>query len=79
MVQTTLEHPTVVNPVYRLRTPDERQRSDVLVKALRIALKNPSSDAQEALSPVAREWRKLDEKNPKYLEEYRLAIGLSRQ
>ena len=79
VVQATVEHVNVANPVYRLRTPDERQRRALLVRELRAALKDPSSDPASALRKVASEWKAMDAGNAKYLEEYRLAIGLKRR
>jgi ABC-type glycerol-3-phosphate transport system substrate-binding protein len=76
VVQTTLEHAGVANPVYPLRMPDQRQRRTVLVQALRSALKDSTIDPAKALAAVARAWEAMDRANPQYLEEYRLGIGL---
>ena len=75
-MQQTLEHRDVANPVYRLRTPDERQHRAVLLRELRKALKNPAADPSAALSEVARQWQEMDRANPRHREEYRLAVGL---
>jgi ABC-type glycerol-3-phosphate transport system substrate-binding protein len=76
-VQQTVEQPGVAAPVYRLRTPDERERRKVLIDALRAALADPKTDAATALKGVEHEWEKMDAKNPKFEDEYRLSVGLS--
>jgi ABC-type glycerol-3-phosphate transport system substrate-binding protein len=75
VVQQTVEHTGVANPVYRLRTPDQDKRRLVLLGELRAALKDPKSDPEAALKRVASRWEEMDRANPKYLNEYRLGIG----
>jgi ABC-type glycerol-3-phosphate transport system substrate-binding protein len=76
VVQQTLEHRSVANPVYRLRTPDERERRVVLTAGLRKALiAHPAADPARVLSDVATQWKQMDKANPKFLDEYRLGIG----
>jgi multiple sugar transport system substrate-binding protein len=78
-VRATLVHRELKNPVYCLRTPDEEERREVLVKELRAAL--AGKDAEEALKSVARGWTALNEKRGPGVaqREYRISLGLSAQ
>jgi ABC-type glycerol-3-phosphate transport system substrate-binding protein len=73
VVLQTLEHRSVANPVYPLRTPDARLRRAVLVGALREALEKPASDPAQALASVAERWRKMT--GVQFPREHRLALG----
>jgi ABC-type glycerol-3-phosphate transport system substrate-binding protein len=73
VVLQTLEHRSVANPVYPLRTPDARLRRAVLVGALREALEKPASDPAQALASVAERWRKMT--GVHFAREHRLALG----
>ncbi len=76
VVQQTLEHRSVANPVYRLRTPDERERRAVLIAALKEALiTRPAADPARVLNDVAAHWKQMDKANPKFLAEGRMGIG----
>src|SRR5205807_3407026 len=54
-------NPAAINPVLRLRTPDERKHMKVLVEELRRFLSNPDADPQQALAKMTREWRRMDD------------------
>src|SRR5262249_15016020 len=70
--------PVLINPVLRLRTPDERDHLRVLAEEVRRALLHPDTDAGQALKSVAQRWRELDQ--GKSVEqrraEYRLSLSL---
>jgi len=70
--------PPPINPVVRLRTPDERAHQRVLCEELRTALNDKSRDPQQVMVSVARRWHELDEHQPvpKQLIQYRLSLGL---
>ncbi len=70
--------PSQVNPVLRLRIPDERSHQHALVAELREALLQ-GKDAGQALSAAAARWRELDkDKDAKTrLRDYRLSLSLS--
>lgn len=71
-------NPAAINPVLRLRTPDERKYMKALVEELRGFLSNPDADPRQALAKVARLWRSMDERIgvEKHLAEYRLSLSL---
>ncbi len=76
-VSQTVANPHIINPVVRLRIPDERAHQQAVVAEVRAALignKEPGA----ALAAAAERWRQLDEhKELKVrLTEYRLSIGL---
>src|SRR5439155_9754220 len=58
-LQQTLARPGLLNPVVRLRTPDQQLYQQALVDQVRQAL-NAQSDAAKALEKVARRWKELD-------------------
>jgi multiple sugar transport system substrate-binding protein len=70
-------NPTTVNPVYRLRLPDQQAYRDAFVEAIRPALTNQIS-AEIALAQAAQRWKEIGKGNPAArLKEYRLSIGLN--
>lgn len=73
----TLIHLHLVNPVLRLRTPDQHAHQQAVVAELRAALVE-GKDAAAALKAAAKRWQELDAaKAPEqHLAEYRLSIGL---
>ena len=76
-LRKTLEHRGTRNAVVRLRTPDQREHSKVLVDAIRTALMK-NEDAAKTLQSVAQQWEELDaKKDPKkHLDEYMLSLTL---
>jgi ABC-type glycerol-3-phosphate transport system substrate-binding protein len=79
VVQQTLEHRSVANPAFALRTPDQGKRREVLVAALRDALiKDPTADPAQVLQAVAGKWREMDKGNPTFESDYLRSIGLLR-
>jgi multiple sugar transport system substrate-binding protein len=79
-LRDTLKHLHLVNPVLRLRTPDQHAYQQAVVAELRAALVE-GKDAASALKAAAQRWQELDAaKAPKqHLAEYRLSIGLEPQ
>jgi ABC-type glycerol-3-phosphate transport system substrate-binding protein len=70
-------NPPIVNPVYRLRIPDERAYRDAFIEAIRPALTGKAS-AENALGQAAQRWQELGKADPaQRLKEYRLSIGLN--
>jgi multiple sugar transport system substrate-binding protein len=76
MLQQTM-NPALINPVARLRIPDEREHFRSLVKAVRSAL-TERVPAHKALDEAARDWERIDQR--KALEQrrrdYQLSLGL---
>ena len=68
-----------LNPVERLRIPEEREHQKALLKEVRAALLQ-GKDAGQALTDAAKAWAALDAKTePKTrILEYRLSLGLQR-
>ncbi|HEV3204074.1 MAG TPA: extracellular solute-binding protein, partial [Gemmataceae bacterium] len=71
-------YPPPINPVVRLRTPDEREHQRILCAELRLALQEKNRDPQKVMSTVAQRWQELDErKSPTERRiQYRLSLGL---
>jgi multiple sugar transport system substrate-binding protein len=75
-LQQTLVHPGVINPVVRLRVPDERAYQQALLRHVREALdKGVAADA--ALGAASADWAKITEKRgvKKLRNDYRLSVG----
>jgi multiple sugar transport system substrate-binding protein len=70
--------PEIINPVVRLRTPDEEAHQKALVEELRKAL-TEQTDAAAALQNVAKRWEQLDAGKDVEARRraYRLSLGLS--
>lgn len=70
-------HANVLNPVLRLRTPDERTHQEALLQEVRAALTGKKS-AEQALADAAERWRALDQAKGtrQHLADYRLSLGL---
>jgi ABC-type glycerol-3-phosphate transport system substrate-binding protein len=70
-------NPPIVNPVYRLRIPEQRAYRDAFVESIRPACLGKTS-AESALGQAAEKWKELGKKDPALqLKEYRLSIGLN--
>jgi hypothetical protein len=76
-LEEALVHPRLVNPVMRLRTPDERPHVVALLRQVRAALTD-NQDAAKALSEAARRWTELDQAKgaAATIAEYRVSVGL---
>jgi multiple sugar transport system substrate-binding protein len=76
--QQALNRPGLMNPVVRLRIPDQHLYQEVLVEQIRLGLAK-DTDAQQTLQEVARRWNSLDEAKDKKkrIDEYRISLGLS--
>jgi ABC-type glycerol-3-phosphate transport system substrate-binding protein len=74
----TLAHPGIMNPVVRLRIPDQAARQQALVEQLRAALAKGTS-AGEALRAAARRWEELDKTRDAAArkDDYRLSLSLA--
>ncbi|HLJ92084.1 MAG TPA: extracellular solute-binding protein [Gemmataceae bacterium] len=72
-------HRGIMNPVLRLRTPDEREHQRALDAEVRAALLD-GKDAGQALKAAADRWRQMDERKDlkTRLAEYRLSLSLNR-
>lgn len=70
--------PSAINPVIRLRTPDERSYLQALMHEVRKALTERTIKPAAALAKAASRWRELDAKiSPaERLRAYRLSLGL---
>jgi multiple sugar transport system substrate-binding protein len=77
-LQETLIHAQVINPVVRLRIPDERGHQHALDREVRDALVQ-GKKAEDALRAAAVSWQKLDvsKSQDARVREYRLSLGLS--
>jgi multiple sugar transport system substrate-binding protein len=73
----TLE-PSAINPVIRLRTPDQGSHLQALMQPVRAALTDPKIAPAQALATTARRWHELDAKTSvsDRLRLYRLSLGL---
>jgi ABC-type glycerol-3-phosphate transport system substrate-binding protein len=71
--------PGVINPVLRLRTPDEQAHLDAMVEELRPALEK-GGDAGAALKAAKAKWQAIDAKvdDAKRRGWYRLSVSLPR-
>jgi hypothetical protein len=70
-------NPQIVNPVYRLRTADERVYRDAFVESIRPAFQGQKS-AADALRLAAQRWKEIGKQDPaERLRQYRLSIGLN--
>jgi ABC-type glycerol-3-phosphate transport system substrate-binding protein len=71
--------PGIINPVLRLRTPDEQAHRDALVEELRPALEK-GGDAKAALAGALAKWQAIDAKvdDAKRRGWYRLSVSLPR-
>jgi multiple sugar transport system substrate-binding protein len=75
-LRAMVAHPQLINPVVRLRTPDERARQQELLAQVRAALTG-KAEAQAALDATAARWREAVGKDlKKHIAEYRLSLGL---
>jgi multiple sugar transport system substrate-binding protein len=76
--QQALNRPGLMNPVVRLRIPDQHVYQQVLVEQIRAALAK-DLDSLQALQEVSRRWKSLDEARDakKRIDEYRISLGLS--
>jgi hypothetical protein len=74
----TLAHPGIMNPVVRLRIPDQAARQQALVEQLRAALAKGTS-AGGALRAAARRWEELDKTRDAAArkDDYRLSLSLA--
>lgn len=79
LLRQTYVHAGLINPLLRLRTPDEREHQLALLEEIRNVLL-ANKDPQQALSAAARKWKTLDDaKDPKLrLGDYRMSLSLSR-
>ncbi len=70
--------PALLNPVVRLRTPDQQAHFQALVKAVRSSLRE-KVDARQALDHAARAWEEIDRGKPAEhrRRDYRLSLGLA--
>jgi multiple sugar transport system substrate-binding protein len=70
--------PPIINPLVRLRTPNQEQHFRSLAKALRSVLSGQTKP-QAALEGVAKEWRQINkvEGLDSFLADYRLSLGLA--
>jgi ABC-type glycerol-3-phosphate transport system substrate-binding protein len=78
-LRETVANTRVINPVLRLRIPDERSHALAVHAEIRAALTGRKS-AEQALHDAAVRWRELDKAtDPKTrLDNYRLSLSLSR-
>jgi multiple sugar transport system substrate-binding protein len=76
-LRQTLIHPGLKNPLLRLRTPDERDHLEALVKEVRAALAH-GSDPEKAMRAVAERWEMLDhaQDTKRRINDYRLSLSL---
>jgi hypothetical protein len=76
-IRQTVANPHMINPVLRLRIPDERPHWQALVGEVRAALAGTKEPTQ-ALAAAAARWRELDQRKELKvrLAEYRLSLGL---
>jgi multiple sugar transport system substrate-binding protein len=74
------QNPTILNPAFRLRLPDEAAHVGALVRAVRSALIE-EIPAQQALDGAAQAWKELDarKKPEERRRDYRLSLGLTAQ
>src|SRR5439155_6210539 len=76
VIRDTMQHRGIRNPVYRLRTPDERAHQRALVAELRAAL-TEGKDPAQALETAARRWSEIDRPlGAKAREQYWVSQGL---
>jgi multiple sugar transport system substrate-binding protein len=77
LLEETLLHRNLKNPVLCLRTPRQAAHRAVLVRGLREALLK-GADAEKTLQEVADEWRKLDREQgvEQHKADYRRSLGL---
>jgi ABC-type glycerol-3-phosphate transport system substrate-binding protein len=78
-LRQTLIHPGLKNPLLRLRTPNQREHLEALVKEVRNAL-TTGSDPDKAMRAVAERWDRLDRAHEatQRLHNYRLSLSLER-
>jgi ABC-type glycerol-3-phosphate transport system substrate-binding protein len=78
VLQETLLHHNIRNPLLCLRTPNASAHRQALVAELRRALETEGISAAAALSAAAGKWRELDQKQglAEHLLNYRLSLGL---
>lgn len=76
-LRATQESP-LLNPVYRLRIPDQRPHQRALVEEVRKALSRPGMDTEQVMAAVAGHWEQFDAHQPQQqrLRDYRLSLGL---
>ncbi len=77
IMEETLQHRNLKNPVLCLRTPRQAAHRTVLVRGLREALLK-GADAEKTLRNIAETWRKLDQAHglEQHRADYRLSLGL---
>jgi multiple sugar transport system substrate-binding protein len=77
VLQATLLHRHLKNPVLCLRTPRQAAHRTALVRGLRQALLM-GADAEKTLQKVAEQWRKLDREQglEQHKADYRRSLGL---
>ena len=76
-LRQTLAPPTI-NPVLRLRTPDQAAYLQALAEFLRPALRNRTADPQATLDAIANRWQQLIGRkgSRQHLTDYRLSLSL---
>lgn len=76
-LRLTLE-PLTVNPVYRLRIPEQRTHLEALVEEIRGALTRSGKDPAQVMAEVTKRWEQLDARRPvkDRIREYRISLGL---
>lgn len=74
IARTVLQH-GLKNPLMVLRTPDQAQRREALVRAVRAAVED--GKAEEHLKAAANVWKELDAKNRDAWADYRRSLGLA--
>lgn len=69
---------SAINPVIRLRTPEQSSHLQALMQQVRAALTDAKLDPAQALGTAARRWQELDAKTSvsDRLRLYRLSLGL---
>lgn len=77
LLEETLLHRNLKNPVLCLRTPRQAAHRAILVRGLRDALLK-GADAEKTLQKVAEAWRKLDSEQglEEHKADYRRSLGL---
>jgi multiple sugar transport system substrate-binding protein len=77
-VRQMAEHPKLINPVVRLRVPDQADYQRALAEVLRTAL-SQNTNAAAALAEAAKRWEAIQERKDAQVRraEYRLSLGLS--
>ena len=76
-VRQMAEHPKLINPVVRLRVPEQADYQRTLVENLRTAL-TKNTDAAAALAEAVKRWETIQQRKDAQTRraEYRLSLGL---